>query len=587
MSQSLPAVTRRGPLWLGLAGLGLVATAGLLVITVHAEPVDPYILLRIFVISPTWIVAAAVALSQRPGNRTGILMMAVGTAQLPPYLYLSEPVTYTATRLINGLGIALAVYLVLAFPVGRLTSRAARLVVTVAYVDAFLSGLGWTLVTESCPGCPSNLLLIHESEALRRTVGLVTLPLDLIVFGSVVLILVHRWRTAGPPARRALAPVLWTNGAVAAFLVADTLSGNLLAGSLIADLLGWSETIAVCATPVAFLVGLLRARLDRGAVADLLLALDTGPSQDRTRAALARTLGDPSLQLAFWVPGRACFVGADGEPIDDPRLATNRACTILTSDHDGTPVAAITYDAVLLDNPTLVEAAAAAARLALENARLHAELRSRLAEVREIQERLRHAGEFERSRMERDLHDGAQQRLLGIRVALRMARGRLDGQAGLGEFMDATDAEVAAAMDELRALARGVPHPRMAQDGLRAALVSVVARLSVPVDVIVDDEGLPAPVAAAAYFVVCEALVNVERHARATAARVEVARAGDRLVIEVSDDGLGHAPAGRDDVRAGNGLRNMRNRAEALGGVVTVDSTPGTGTRVRAEIPCA
>jgi hypothetical protein len=116
---------------------------------------------------------------------------------------------------------------VLAFPVGRLTSRATRLVVTAAYVDAFLSGLGWTLVTESCLGCPRNLLLIHESEALRRGVGLVTLPLDLVVFGSVVVILVHRWRTAGPPARRALAPVLWTNGAVAVFLVASRLSGNL------------------------------------------------------------------------------------------------------------------------------------------------------------------------------------------------------------------------------------------------------------------------------------------------------------------------------------------------------------------------
>jgi signal transduction histidine kinase len=529
-----------------------------------------------------WIVAGAVALSQRPHNRTGILMMAVGAAQLPPYLHLSEPFTYTATRLVNSLGIALAVHLVLAFPVGRLTSRAARLVVMAAYLDAFLSSLGWTLVTESCSGCPRNLLLIHESEALRRGVGLVTLPLDLVVFGSVLVILVHRWRTAGPPARRALAPVLWTNGAVAAFLVTYTLAGNLLAGSLIADLLGWSEAIAVCATPVAFVVGLLRAKLDRGAVADLLVALDTDPSPERTRAALARTLGDPSLQLTFWLSERACFIGADGAPAPDPSQVTGRAQTVLTSDHDGTPVAAITYDPVLLDNPTLVEAAAAAARLALENSRLHAELRARLAEVGDIREQVRHAGEAERSRIERDLHDGAQQRLLGIRVALRLARGRISERADLTEFMDATDAEVAATMNELRALARGVPQPRLADDGLRPALVSVAARLSVPVEVIAGDESLPAAVAAAAYFVVCEALVNIERHARAKAARVELTRTGDRVVIEISDDGVGCAPSDGD----GNGLHNMRSRVVALDGMFEVDSAPGTGTRVRAEIPC-
>ncbi len=582
MSQPQTSVAGRRPLWLGLAGLVLVAAAGVLAVTAYPEPVHPLELQRILVVAPTWIVAGAVALAQRPRYRTGLLMMAVGAAQLPPYLHLGDPVLYTATRLINGLAIAFAVQLILGFPVGRLTTRAARVAVLITYVDVFMSDLGWTLVTESCHGCPRNLLLIHDSETLRRGVGLVTLPLDLIVFGSVVVILVRGWRTAGRPTRRALAPVLWTSVATAAFEAANLLSANFLAGSTISNVLGWSETVVVCSTPLAFLFGLMRAKLDRGAIADMIVALGKDPSPERTRASLAHTLGDPSVQLAFWVPERACFVRADGTPVDGPRQAADRAHTILTAADGATPVAAIIFDPVLLDNPALVEAAAAAARLALGNSRLQARVRSQLAEVREIRDQLRDVGAAERSRIERDLHDGAQQRLLGIRLALRVARGRVGQRADLIEFMDTTDAEVAAAMDELRSLARGVPRMRPAEGGLRSTLLSVAARASLPIQVSVDEQRLPEPVEVAAYFLVCESLVNVERHARATSARVEVTRTGDRVVIEISDDGIGCAQSGP----AGNGLRNMRGRVEALSGVFTVESPPGSGTRVRAEIPC-
>jgi signal transduction histidine kinase len=568
-------------LWLGVAGVGLVGTAGLLATTVYA-PVHPQELLRILVFSPTWIVAGAVALSLRPANRTGLLMMAVGAAQLPPYLYLDEPITYTATRIVNGLGIALAVQLVLAFPLGRLTSRATRLVVTAAYVDVLLSGVGSTLVTESCEGCPRNLLLIHNSEVLRRGVGLATLPLDVIVFGSIIVILVWRWRSSGRPTRRALAPVLWASVATVVFEVALTLAANLLAGTSLSTVLGWSEALVACSFPVAFLIGLLRARLDRGAIADLLVALGADPSPEQARAALASSLGDPSLQLAFWVPEGERFVDAGGASVEVPSGVAGRACTVLSSDHDEAPVAAITYDTALLDNPTLVQAAMTAARLSLANARLQAELRSRAAEVRDIREQLRHAGEAERSRIERDLHDGAQQRLLGIRVALRVARGRVSQHSDLTDFMTATDAEIVAAIAELRDLARGVPRQRLTGDGLRDALLSVAARASLPVEVRVEVGGVPEPIATTAYFVVCEALVNVERHARASAARVEVTRYDDRVVIEVSDDGIGCDRSGRH----GNGLRNMRSRVEALAGVFELESAPGGGTRVRAVIPC-
>jgi signal transduction histidine kinase len=589
MSPLRATVPSRQPLWLGLTGLVMVGMAGLLVATLHTEPIDPITYVGAIGFPTAWIVAGAVALSQRPDNRSGVLMLTVGAAGLMPYLHFAEPVTYTFSQLFDALQIAVAVHLTLAFPQGRLTSGVARLVVAGAYLDWLVSDLAWALVTntvgDACPECPRNLMLIHESETLGRAVGLVTLPLDLVVLGSVVVLLVHRWRAAGPPARRALAPVLWTSGATAVLLVGFLLAGNLAAASWLDDLLVWCSTIAACTIPVAFLVGLLRVRLNRGVIADLLVELDTAAGPEHTRAALARALGDPSLELAFWLPDQGHYAGPDGALVSDPRQATDRAHTILASDRDGTPVAAITYDPALLDDPTLVAATAAAARLALENSRLHAELRSQLVEVRTIRDQLVRVGAAERSRLERDLHDGAQQRLLGIRLALRLARARLGGQADLVEFMDTTDAEVAAAMDELRALGRGVPRPRLEHGGLRAAVLSVAARIGVPVQVNVGEERLPAALETAAYFIVCEALVNVERHAHATAARVEVTRAGGRLNVEIFDNGIGYAP--QRAVCEGNGLRNLRSRVEALGGVFTVDSEPGAGTRVRADIPCA
>ena len=331
--------------------------------------------------------------------------------------------------------------------------------------------------------------------------------------------------------------------------------------------------------PLAFLAGLLRTRLHRSAVAELVVELGSLPPPAQVRDAIARTLGDESLELAFWLPAEERYVDPDGNALD-PESRPGRAVTVL--EPGGKRLAALVHDPSLLDDPELVEAVGAAASLALENSRLQAELRAQLAEVRASRARIVEAGDAERRRLERDLHDGAQQRLLGIRLALQLARGRLaDGDAAVDELLAEADAEVVDALDELRALARGIHPAILTEEGLAPALAALARRTPFPVELTVHTERLPVAVEATAYFVAAEALANVAKHANATRATVEITRANGRVAIDVADDGAGGADAG------GAGLRGLRDRVEALDGRLHVESPAGEGTRVTAAIPCA
>jgi signal transduction histidine kinase len=251
-------------------------------------------------------------------------------------------------------------------------------------------------------------------------------------------------------------------------------------------------------------------------------------------------------------------------------------------EQDGKPLAALVYDPFLLEDTALVEAAGAAARLALENARLQAELRAQLVEVRASRARIVEAGDAERRRLERDLHDGAQQRLLAIRLALRLARGRGGGEDGADVLLAEAESELMETLEELRDLARGI-HPAILTDaGLAPALETLARRTALPVELTsLPNRRLPRPVEAAAYFLASEALANITKHAGATCVSIDVVERVGRLEIDIADDGVGGAdPAG------GSGLLGLRDRVEALGGTLGIESPPGRGTRLHAELPC-
>ena len=326
-------------------------------------------------------------------------------------------------------------------------------------------------------------------------------------------------------------------------------------------------------------VPVLRSRLDRSAVADFVVELERGVPVGELSTAIGRPLGDPSVRLAFRRADSDDFVDPDGLPVDVPERGD--AVTFLDDEH----TIALLHDEALADEPELLHAVGAAARMALENERLRAEIRAQLEEVRASRQRIVEAGDAERRRVERNLHDGAQQRLLSLSLALRLTLERMgpDADPALRAELDEAAGEAATAVDELRELGRGIHPAVLTGSGLAAALEALADRSPLPVEVEIASDGrLPEPVEVTAYFVVSEALANCQRHANATAVRVSAGRSGDRLVVTVADDGVGGADAG-----SGSGLTGLQDRVAALGGRLTVTSPPGGGTTVTAEIPCA
>jgi signal transduction histidine kinase len=339
--------------------------------------------------------------------------------------------------------------------------------------------------------------------------------------------------------------------------------------------------LCLLAVPAAVLSIALLETLGHGLCAmseALLTAARTagGP----VREMLAESLGDRTLSIAYWLPDREVFVDEAGRPVELPDPGSGRAWTAV--ERNGTRVAAIVHDAALDTGPELVHAAAAAAALALDNERLKADLRARVEELRVSRVRIVEAADAARRRLERDLHDGAQQQLVALALDLRLLKARLRGNEA-EMLVDGLSAKLAVALAELRELARGI-HPAILTDrGLGPALEALASRAPVPVTAEVDvDERLSAAIEAAAYFVVAEALTNVVKYARATEARIEVRREGETVFVEVDDDGVGGAR-----IDAGSGLRGLQDRLSALDGTMTIDSPPGGGTRLRARIPCA
>jgi signal transduction histidine kinase len=334
------------------------------------------------------------------------------------------------------------------------------------------------------------------------------------------------------------------------------------------------------ALPAAVLV---LATLDglRGPLSRLVrttLAPRAVPPGEPVREMLAASLGDSSVSIAYWLPERRMFVDDVGRPVELPRPGSGRAWTAV--DRDGRRVAAIIHDAELDASRELVEAAAAAAALAIDNERLKADLRARLEELRESRLRIVEAGDAARRRIERDLHDGAQQLLVALALQIRMLKARAKDPE-LEPLIDELSEQLDAALGELRELARGI-HPTILSDhGLGPAIDALASRVTVPIvsRVAVQDR-LPERVEAAIYFLIAEALTNVARYAHASSVRLDVSLDSGHVVVVIADDGVGGV-----DPSAGSGLRGLQDRVAALGGTLTIESPPGAGTLLQARIP--
>ncbi len=530
----------------------------------------------------TFIGAGLVAIDRRPGNIIGPLMVAFGAiGYFANWSNLGTIPMFPMLAVVNDIAsAALIAHIALTYPTGHLRSRLDRAVLWITYGTlGSITAIALLAFPRPRPGCDCpwvphvvpNVALFQRMYDLSQQVAFVLVPLFLV---AVVL----RWRQASRAERRALLP-LWIAVTLLAIVfligafspIADT------TGDPFSYLLWELRGVISIAVPILFLWGLLSERLARSAVGDLVVELDRPLPPEDLEAALARSLRDPTLHIVYAIDdGR--WVDCDGKPVSEP-AAGDPAVTLVERDDD--VLAALLHDRAL--EPGLVQAAGVAAGMAIANERLRAEVRAQLEEVRASRRRIVEAGDAARRRVERDLHDGAQQRLVGLSLGLRMLEDRYRDQPGAAEDVEALQTELRSALQELRELARGL-HPQiLTEEGLGPAIESLAARSPIPVRVTMDrDERLPAPVEATAYFVVAEALTNVSKYAQASSAAVAVARSNGSLLLDVTDDGVGGAAPG-----AGSGLLGLEDRLSALGGTLAIVSPSGEGTRLHAEIPCS
>jgi signal transduction histidine kinase len=541
-----------------------------------------------------WFVAITIGVlvwQWRPQSRTGLLLTAFPFAEIltqAKWIFWNHGLPVTVAFAASQMAAALFAHLTLSYPTGRLATRVERFLVATAYVYAAVYGLILLLFYDprlhfwQCVGVVRCALPVTHVASYDTTRA--TNVLDWLAFPLVLIflaLLVRKIVRASPGGRRVVLPL-----SLAAFFGAAQALANLVlngpSGTSWTDTSWfWIGNLAGLAIPLSLGFGLLWGHAARSTIADFVVMLERTPP-GLVRDALARTLGDPSLELALWLPERDSYVDSNGQRIELPSSGPDRAVTVLGP--PDSPIAALLHDPVLLERRGLLEAAGAAARLALENERLQAELRAQLAELRTSRTRIVQAGDEERRRLERNLHDGAQQRLLSLGLALQLARAQIGAEAnGSSELLAEAEDELRAALDELRELARGI-HPAILTDqGLAAAVRSLAERSSVPVTIVaLPERRLDEPIEAAAYFLVSESLANCAKYADASTIRVTITRRDGNAVVDIDDNGVGGAdPAG------GSGLRGLSDRIHALDGTFRIESARGGGTHIHAEIPCA
>jgi signal transduction histidine kinase len=576
---ALPAPKRAVLAAIAVAGVAAGATT--LALGLMNDEVD-HVGIRVFLndwITLNYIGAGLIAWGRRPDSRFGPLMVAAGFVNFLGTLdWASAPVPYTIGVALDLLAPVLFLHVFLAYPSGRLRGRLERAIVAGAYAAAVGVGLVRMVLGGAGPG---NLIQIaSRPRAVEAVQDVQLLAISAFCLAGIGVLAARRWGPHRPP-RRPLG-----------LLVDSFVLGLLMIAALFLCIVfvgGPDEVPAIEAVrrttffvvglaPIVFLIGLLQSRL---AVGPAIVSLGTGAGRGNVVDALGTALRDPSLDVAYWVPEYQAYADRDGRAIELP-TSPGRATTLIDRE-DGTHVAALVHDVSLREEPALLEAVTAAAGFALENERLHAELRARLEELKGSRARIIEAAQTERQRLERDLHDGAQQRLVALSLELGLLEERFAGDAAAQAALEQTRREITESLRELRELAQGIHPAVVTGHGLTVALKTLAARAQVPVRLTVALDGrLAEREEVAAYYVVAESLTNTAKYAHASSVAVEVRQADGRLVVEVVDDGVGGA-----DTSGGSGLRGLADRVEALGGKLRVWSPAGGGTRVEAEIPCA
>ncbi|HET9422221.1 MAG TPA: sensor histidine kinase [Nocardioides sp.] len=531
----------------------------------------------------SYVGSGLAAWSQEPSSNLGPAMVAIGLLWFLPSLAESgDSGVFTLGIATENLYLVGFGYLILSFPDGRLTRTGDRFLVGAAVVLCTVVQLAWMPFADSdaiiCDGCPDNALQVTRADGVAEAILQSQRSLGLLFSVLTTVILVRRWQRASPTLRHAAAPVLWAGAGMYLGLAVSIL--NDMTGEEWTTLTESIRGTTFAALPVAVVAVMVQRRLARGAVAQLVIELGAHDGRVDLQDALGRAVRDPGLRIAYFLPAEQRYVDKDGAPVHLPEAGGERRATIVQ--RDGEPVAALVHDAALRDD-ALLDSVSAAAGLSLENERLRAELLAKLAELRASRARLVEAGDAERTRLERNLHDGAQQRLVALAMSLALAEARLadDPDSAAGVLRQARE-ELMSTLDELRTLAQGLRPAVLVERGLAAALEDLKRRSPLPVGVTSSlPRTLPSHVETAAYFVVSEALANAAKHSRASRVEVHASVTDGALCLTVEDDGVGGAAW-----EGGSGIRGLRDRVEALGGRIGLTSEPGHGTRLEVRLSC-
>jgi signal transduction histidine kinase len=529
------------------------------------------------------LVAAGVVTSfARRAGRIGDLALLAGWAWFAPFLAGwkgGPPLVLSLAAVAAGFTFPLLLHLVVASPTGGLRSKGVRVLVVAVYVEVALSALGRALFRDPffdprCwDNCTTNVFLVRSLPQVAHGIQDVDLWFAAAAAAALATVCVWRLARASPPVRRTMWPILTGGFALAAVTIAHSVALDRIPLEDPSDPIFLSIFVIGCAAVIALALGLLwavvGARVQRRSVARTVAQLGDAPTPGSLESALARAIGDPDLRIAYWLPASHRYVDARGRPVEEPRAASGRAVTPLV--RGGRRVALVAHATGIAE---LEREIGAAVRLALENERLQAEILAQLHDLRESRTRIVETGDTERRRLERDLHDGAQQRLLALSYDLRVAGAASEGEGDLetASLLGEATSDVQVALGELRELAHGIHPAILTEAGLGPALATLAEGAPLALEIgETPGERYPAPVETAAYFVVAEAIDDAARRGASYAA-VGALRHEEQLVVKLEDDGSARTSA----------MIHVADRVGALGGRLAIEPTT-----LRAEIPCA
>jgi signal transduction histidine kinase len=528
------------------------------------------------------VVAGLVTAFGRQAGRIGDLAVLAGLVWFAPVWVgwdRGPPLVRSLGMLAAGFTFPLLLHLVLAYPGGRLRGPAPRTLVAAAYLEAAVVALGRALFRDpffdpNCwANCTDNLFRLYPLPGLARAIEVADRWFTVAAAAALVALCAWRLLRDSGPARRALLPVALPAILLAATVIAHAITLQRRPLEDPSDPAFQTIFLLGCTAVILLAAGLVwaavRTRVQRRAVARITTSLGQAPPAGSVQAALAQAIGDPELQIAYWLPDARHHVDAFGRPVAEPVAGPGRAITVLV--RDGHRIAVVAHTAAL---PDLEPELGAAVRLALENERLQAEALAQLDQLRASRVRIVETGDSERRRLERDLHDGAQQRLLALSYDLRLARtqAQADGDSHTGSLLTQATDQAQAALGELRDLAHGIYPAILTEAGLAPALATLADAAPLPVEIRDTAQGrYPAAVETAAYLLVAEALDDAAGKG-ASHAVVRTVRDGGRLVVTVEDDGTGRTSA----------MVKLADRVGALDGQLAVEPT-----RLQAELPCA